>query len=121
MLRLPVADVAYPCVSSSLVTKRFTEFASRPDLFRLLFIVALLVSQFSLLKHQLDFQHHADGKECTICLASPGLEHALSATVLPPPGQAVFEAPFVATENCVASRTPVRLVARAPPVSLQLA
>jgi hypothetical protein len=104
------------------VTKRYTKFTFRPDrLFRLLFIVALLVSQFSLLEHQMDIEHHADGKECSICLASPGLDHALSASILPSPVQGAIEAPPVVTKHSVASRTPVRLVARSPPVSLQLA
>jgi hypothetical protein len=101
------------------VTKRYTKFACRSDgLFRLLFVVALLVSQFSLLEHQMDIAHHADGKECSICLASPGLDHALSATFLPPPVQPVVEAPGVLAEVVAGSRTPARLVARSPPVSL---
>lgn len=86
-------------------------------MFRLLFIVALLFSQFNLLEHQLDIQHHADGKECKICLASPGLNHALSITFLPLPLRAVVEAPVVFTERRTVSLAPVRQVARAPPIS----
>jgi hypothetical protein len=77
------------------VINRLTAYRNMPDrLCRLLFIVALLICQFSLVLHQTDIEHHADGKECTICLASHGLDHALGTG-------------FV---------TPVRLVARSPPV-----
>lgn len=84
-------------------------------MFRLLFIVALLFSQFNLLEHQLDIQHHADGKECKICLVSPGLNHALSVIFLPPTVRAVVEAPVNFAEPLADSRTPVRQVARSPP------
>jgi hypothetical protein len=86
-------------------------------MFRLLFVVALLASQFSLLEHQLDIEHHANGKPCSICLASPGLDHALAATTLPPPVHANPEVPLVPSKNVAASRTPARQVARSPPVS----
>jgi hypothetical protein len=100
------------------VNKQYTVAVHLPDRsFRLLFIVVLLVSQFSLLEHQLDIQHHANGKVCTICLASPGLDHALSDIFLPPPLRAVVEAPVVFTEYRTGSLAPVRQVARAPPVS----
>jgi hypothetical protein len=85
-------------------------------MFRLLFIFVLLVCQFSLLEHQLDIEHHANGKVCTICLASPGLDHALSITFPPPPVRAVVEAPVDFAEPLTDSRTPVRLVARSPPL-----
>jgi hypothetical protein len=100
------------------VTRRRTITASRPErLFRLLFVVALLASQFSLLHHQLDIQHHANGKECSICLASPGLGHALATSFLPPPVQVAAETPFLVPQVCAGSNTPVRLVARSPPAS----
>ena len=119
MLRLPVAAASAPCVSSPLVTNGPTVSVPVPDrLFRLLFIVALLVSQFSLLHHQLDIEHHANGKACTICLASPGLDHALGGTFLPPLDQAAFEVPAILRPSFCGSRIPVRLVARSPPLSL---
>jgi hypothetical protein len=84
---------------------------------RLLFVAALLVGQFSLLLHQLDLEHHAEGKACSICLASPGLDHALAAVPLPATVRATAEAPVVLPASFPVARSPVRLVARSPPVS----
>jgi hypothetical protein len=99
------------------VINRLTAYGYRPDkLCRLLFIVALVICQFSLVLHQLDVEHHADGKQCTICLASQGLDHALATGFLPPIVQATSESPGVLPTSLPVSRTPVRLVARSPPV-----
>ena len=87
-----------------------------PDRFyRLLFIVTLLVCQFSLVMHQADVEHHADGKECTICLASPGLDHALASGFLSPSVDVTGDSPAATPAIPPVSRTPVRLVARSPP------
>jgi hypothetical protein len=78
--------------------------------------VVLTICQFSLLLHELDIAHHADGEPCPICLATgaangaPGADHAPSAN---PPTQ---EAPGLLTAGLPAARTPARLVARSPPV-----
>jgi hypothetical protein len=99
------------------VINRLTAYDYRPDrLCRLLFIVALVICQFSLVLHQLDVEHHADGKQCTICLASQGLDHALGADFVPPIVQATSESPVALPTSLPVSRTPVRLVARSPPV-----
>jgi hypothetical protein len=87
------------------------------SLYRLLFVAALLICQFSLVLHQTDIEHHADGKECTICLASHGLDHALGTGFVTPTVQATVEIPGTLPANLPLSRTPVRLVARSPPVS----
>jgi hypothetical protein len=84
---------------------------------RYLFIVALLVCQFSLVLHQLDVEHHADAKECTICLASQGFDHALASVYLPPTDEATVEPPGTLPAIFTVSRAPVRQVARSPPVS----
>jgi hypothetical protein len=47
-------------------------------LYRLLFVLALVICPFILFLHQLDIEHHADPKECRICLASQGHDHALA-------------------------------------------
>jgi hypothetical protein len=83
---------------------------------RLLFAVLLVIGQLSLMLHQLDFEHHADGKQCTICLAAQSLDHALTAGFVPPAIEAVTESPGVLPASFPISRTPVRLVARSPPV-----
>ncbi len=89
-----------------------------PDrIYRYLFIVALVVCQFSLVLHQLDVEHHADSKECTICLASQGLDHALASVCLPPADEATIEPPGILPAKFTVSRAPVRQVARSPPVS----
>ena len=89
-----------------------------PDrIYKPLLVVMLVISQFSLVLHQLDLDRHADGKECTICLASPGLDHALATGFLPPAIEAAVDAPGALPANIPVSRTPVRLVARSPPVS----
>jgi hypothetical protein len=116
--RKPVAVAAGWCVSFPVVINRLTAYGYRPErLCRLLFIVALVICQFSLVLHQADIEHHADGKECTICLASHGLDHALATDFLPPILQATSESPGVPPAILTLSRTPVRLVARSPPVS----
>lgn len=97
--------------------KRLTAYGYPPDrLCRLLFIVALVICQFSLVLHQLDVEHHADGKPCSICLASQGLDHALTSAFQPPILEASFESPGPMPVGFPISRTPVRLVARSPPV-----
>jgi hypothetical protein len=99
------------------VINRFTARGYPPgSLCRLLFIVALVVCQFSLVMHQLDVEHHADGKPCTICLASQGLDHALTSAFQPPTVQAGVESPGPLPASLPVTRTPVRLVARSPPV-----
>jgi hypothetical protein len=99
------------------VINRFTARGYPPgSLCRLLFIVVLVICQFSLVLHQLDVEHHADGKTCTICLASQGLDHALANDFLPPTVQAGVESPRPLPASFPVSRTPVRLVARSPPV-----
>jgi len=115
--RKTVAVAAGLWVSSPVVINRLTAYRNMPDrLCRLLFIVALLICQFSLVLHQTDIEHHADGKECTICLASHGLDHALGTGFVTPTVQATIEIPGTPPANLLLSRTPVRLVARSPPV-----
>ena len=84
---------------------------------RLIFIVVLLVCQFSLVLHQLDVEHHADAQECKICLASQSLDHALATGFLSPIDEAATEPPGIRPAGFSASRTPLREVARSPPVS----
>jgi hypothetical protein len=79
--------------------------------------LALVICQFSLVLHQLDIENHADGKECTICLASQVLDHALASGFLPPADTATIESPGILPVSFTVSRTPVRQVARSPPVS----
>jgi len=99
------------------VINRLTAYGYRPDrLFRLLFIAALVICQFSLVLHQLDIEHHANGKQCTICLAFQGLDHALGAGFIPPTVQTTSESPGILPASSPVSRTPVRPVARSPPV-----
>ena len=95
---------------------RLTAHGYKPGLCRLLFIAALAICQFSLVLHQMDIEHHADGKKCTICLASQGLGHALATDFLSPIVHATAESPAVLTESLPVIRTLVRLVARSPPV-----
>jgi hypothetical protein len=89
-----------------------------PDrLCRLLFVLVLVICQFSLVLHQLDIEHHADAKECTICLASQGLDQALAFVCLPPNDAATIESPGILPATFTVSRAPVRQVARSPPIS----
>ena len=116
--RKTVAVAAGLWVSSPVVINRLTAYRNMPDRFcRLLFIVALVICQFSLVLHQTDIEHHADGKECTICLASHGLDHALASGSLPATDEATIEPPGILPASFTVSRTPVRQVARSPPVS----
>jgi hypothetical protein len=99
------------------VIKRLTAYGHKPDsLCRLLFIVALVICQFSLVLHQVDIEHHDNGKQCTICLAAQGLDHALATVFVPPTVQVTVESPGTLPAGLPVSRTPVRLVARSPPV-----
>jgi hypothetical protein len=100
------------------VINRLTAYGYLPGrLYRLLFIVALVICQFSLVLHQMDIEHHADGKQCTICLACHGLDHALATVFLPPTVRATVESPGTLPASFPVFRTLVRLVARSPPVS----
>jgi hypothetical protein len=85
--------------------------------YRLLFVLVLVICQFSLVLHQMDIEHHANTKECTICLASHGLDHALASGSLPATDEATIEPPGIMPASFIVSRTPVRQVARSPPVS----
>ena len=85
-------------------------------LYRLLFIVALVICQFSLVLHELDFDQHAGGNECTICLAAHGLDHALPTCFIPPVLGIVSDSSDILPVYTPVSRTPARLVARSPPL-----
>jgi hypothetical protein len=99
-----------------VVINRLTVSGYLPDrLRRLLLIVALVICQFSLVQHQLDIERHADGKECTICLAAPGLDHALASGFAPPIVPVAVDSPGALPARFPLSRTPVRRVARSPP------
>jgi hypothetical protein len=115
--RKTVAVAAGLRVSSPVVINRLTAYRYTPDrLCRLLFVLALVICQFGLVLHQMDIEHHANGKECTICLASQGLDHALATDFLPPTVQAGVESPRPLPASLPVTRTPVRMVARSPPV-----
>lgn len=43
----------------------------------LLVALLLLLGQTALTLHQIDFDQHAEGTECQLCLAAQGLDHAL--------------------------------------------
>ena len=87
-----------------------------PDrIYKPLLVVMLVISQFSLVLHQLDLDRHADGKECTICLAAPGLDHALASGFAPPIVPVAVDSPGALPARFPLSRTPVRRVARSPP------
>ena len=86
-------------------------------LYRLLFVLTLVICQFILVLHQLDIEHHANIKECTICLASHGLDHALASGFLPATDEATIEPPGIRPASFTVSRAPTRQVARSPPVS----
>jgi len=83
---------------------------------KLLFVVLLVVGQFSLVQHQLDIERHADGSQCSVCLAGHGLDHVLSGDFVAPAIVAVDELPVTLPASLPVSRTPVRLVARSPPL-----
>lgn len=88
-----------------------------PDrLYRLLFILALVICQFSLVLHQQDIERHSDNQQCSICLAFQSPDHALSSSFIPPHIGATNENPAVLIVDYPTSRTPIRLVARSPPV-----
>jgi hypothetical protein len=84
---------------------------------RLLFVLVLVVCQFSLVLHQVDIEHHVNTKDCTICAASQGLDHALAFGSQPAIDMATVESPGILPESYIASSTPVRQAARSPPVS----
>jgi hypothetical protein len=89
-----------------------------PDrLSSLLFIVALVICQFSLVLHQLDYDQHAGDHTCTICVASQFLDHALNTEFLHPTVEAVVESPGFLPVYFPLSRAPARLVARSPPAT----
>jgi hypothetical protein len=116
--RKTVAVAAALRVSSPVVINRLTAYRYTPDMLRrLLFIVALVICQFGLVLHQTDIERHADGKQCSICLACQGLDHALATTFQPPVVQATVESPGTLPASFPVFRTLVRLVARSPPVS----
>ena len=105
-------------VSSPFVINRPTVPGHMSDrLYRLLFVLTLVICQFILVLHQLDIEHHADARECTICLASEGLDHALASISLLATDEATTEPPGILPASFIVSRTPVRQVARSPPVS----
>ncbi|MGB5425921.1 MAG: hypothetical protein WBN95_03960 [Gammaproteobacteria bacterium] len=85
-------------------------------LYRLLFVLALFTCQFSLVLHQQDIEHHAT-KECTICLASQGLDHAFGSGSLPAIDEAIIEPPAILPASFIVSCAPMRQVARSPPLS----
>jgi hypothetical protein len=85
------------------------------SLSRLLFVLVLVICQTSLVLHQLDFEQHADNKECAICLASHGFDHALASNLLPTTHEATIEHPGILLAIFTVSLSPVRQVARSPP------
>ena len=99
------------------MTNRLTASGYAPDrIYKVLLVVVLVISQFALALHKVDFAHHANGKECAICLAAHALNHLLPAGFTPPvlPGSHV--APVTRPPHFTVRRTPVRLVARSPPI-----
>lgn len=84
--------------------------------FRLLLVVLLVIGQFSLVLHNIDFVHHADGKECSVCLAAHGLDHLLCAGFMPAAVAGSNGARVAWPASFTVSRAPVRLVARSPPI-----
>jgi hypothetical protein len=105
-------------VLSPAVINRLTAPGNVPDRFKgLLFVVVLLVCQFSLVLHQLDVEHHTAAQECKICLASQSLDHALATGFLSPLDEAATEPPGIRPASFNSSRTTLREVARSPPVS----
>jgi hypothetical protein len=83
---------------------------------KFLFALLLVVCQFALVLHKVDFAHHANGKECSICLAAHALDHPLPASFIPPVLEAATEAPVTLPASYTACRTLLRRVARSPPV-----
>ena len=90
------------------------------SIYRLLLGGLLVISQLCLVLHQLDVEHHTNVKECTICLASHAHDHGLVPGSLLPIAEAAHEAPAVLPAANHLSRSPVRQVARSPPVSALL-
>jgi hypothetical protein len=87
------------------------------SLYRLLFILALFTCQFSLVLHQQEIEHHANTKQCPICLASQGLKHAFASGSLPAIDEATIAPPAILPASFIVSCDPMRQVARSPPVS----
>ena len=73
--------------------------------FRLLLVVLLVIGQFSLVLHNIDFVHHADGKD-----------HLLCAGFMPAAVAGSNGARVAWPASFTVSRAPVRLVARSPPI-----
>ena len=83
----------------------------------LVFVAVLVAGQLGLLLHQSDIEHHTGGKECSICLAAHNLDHPLGASFMAPLNTAAAVPAAAPPTACTVSRTPLRLVARSPPVS----
>jgi hypothetical protein len=90
---------------------------SSSNLYKLLLVVLLVISQFFLLLHQLDVEHHADAKDCTICLALHALDHGLAAGSLALTVEAAAEPPCILPVVTPEFCSLLRQVARSPPVS----
>jgi len=86
-------------------------------MYRLLLVLLLVISQYFLVLHQLDVEHHANAKQCSICLASHALDHGLVSGAPVLGALAGVEPPAIKPAVFLLSRNPVRQVARSPPVS----
>lgn len=99
------------------MNNRLTVSGNAPDrIYKLLLVVMLVISQFALALHKVDFAHHAHGKKCAICLAAHALDHPLPAGFTPPVVPNSHVVPVTRPPRFTVRRTPVRLVARSPPI-----
>lgn len=82
----------------------------------LLLALLLLGAQTALSLHQLDFDQHAEGAACQLCLAAQGLDHALSAHGALCAPSPVAGAPLATPADAPAIALAVVGLPRAPPV-----
>lgn len=81
----------------------------------LLLALLLLVGQVALTLHQIDFDQHAEGTECQVCLAAQGLDHALGLDFNIPALWRPAVAPLPSPENAPPIAVAAVFLARAPP------
>lgn len=87
-----------------------------PHLQTLLLLATLLLGQTALAMHQVDFDQHADGQDCDVCLVGQALGGAVPVTICALPAAVALQPPAVVVTTVLVARSTYSAPVRAPPL-----